>query len=116
MPKLIYSLDHIFALILELTLLFNETATLEKICLGTGEPCPGSANVNSLTELGRVPCVIEANDAPTASATDCSAIGAWGEWSELGCDLSANASTTACFTSDNMNADSAVILTVINWS
>ena len=51
MPKLIYSLDHIFALILELTLLLNETATLEKNCFGACEPCPGSANVNSLTEL-----------------------------------------------------------------
>ena len=60
--------------------------------------------------------MIEAKDAPTASATDCSAIGAWSEWPELGCDLSANASTTACFTADEMDADSAVILTVINWS
>ena len=115
-PKLIYSLDLIFALILELTLLLNETATLAKICLGTCKPCPGSANVNSLTELGMVPCVIEANDAPTGYAMDCSAIGACGEWSELGCVLSANASTTACLTLDEMNADSAVILTVINWS
>ena len=48
MPKLIYPLDHIFALIM---LLLNETATLEKICFGACEPCPGSANVNSLTEL-----------------------------------------------------------------
>ena len=51
MPKLIYSLDHIFALILELTLLLNETAMLEKLCLGTCEPCPGSVTVKSLTEL-----------------------------------------------------------------
>ena len=99
-PKLIYSLDHIYALILELTLLLNKTATLEKLCLGTCEPCPGSGTVKSLT----------------ASATDCSAIGAGVDWPELGCVLSANASTTACFTADEMDADSAVILTVINWS
>ena len=55
----------------------------------------------------------EANDAPTASATDCSAMEASGEWLELGGALSANASTTACFTEDEMVADSAVILTVI---
>ena len=60
--------------------------------------------------------MIEANDAPTASATDFSAIGAWGEWPELGCVLSANTSTMACFTADEMDADSAVVLTVINWS
>ena len=90
MPKLIYLLDHILALIFELTLLLNETATLEKFVWG-----PASLAQGQLT------------------ATDCSAIGAWGEWSELGCVLSANASTTACFTSDEMNADSAVILTVI---
>ena len=60
--------------------------------------------------------MIEANDAPIASATDCSAIGDWGEWAELGCVLSANPSTTACFTADEMDADGAVILTVINWS
>ena len=116
MPKLTYSLDHILALILGLTLLLNETATLEKFCLGACEPCPGSVTVTSLTELCWVPCVIEANDAPTASATDCSAIGAGVDWPELGCVLSANASTTACFTADEMDADSAVILTVINWS
>ena len=40
-------------------------------------------------------------------------MGASGEWLELGCVLSANASTTACFTEDEMVADSAVILTVI---
>ena len=51
MPKLIYSLDHVLALILGLTLLLNETATLEKFCLGTCEPCPGSVTVKSLTEL-----------------------------------------------------------------
>ena len=55
--------------------------------------------------------MIEANDAPAASATDCSAMGACGEWLELGFILSANASTTACFT-----VDSAVMLTVINCS
>ena len=60
--------------------------------------------------------MMEANDAPTASATDCSAMGASGEWLELGCVLSANASTTACFTEDEMVADSAVILTVIKCS
>ena len=60
--------------------------------------------------------MIEANVAPAASATDCSAIGAGGDWPELGCVLSANASTTARFTADEMDADSAVILTVINWS
>ena len=32
-PKLIYSLDQIFALILELTLLLSETAMLEKTVL-----------------------------------------------------------------------------------
>ena len=31
-----------------------------------------------------------------------------------GCVLSANASTTACFTADEMEAGGAVILTVIN--
>ena len=60
--------------------------------------------------------MIEANDAPTASATDCSAMGASGEWLELGCVLSANASTTAYFKGDDMVADSAVILTVIKCS
>lgn len=60
--------------------------------------------------------MIEANDAPTASATYCSAMGASGEWLELGWVLSANASTTASFTADEMDADSAVILTVINCS
>jgi len=50
-PKLMYSLDQILALILELTLLLSETATLEKICLGACEPCPGSANANSFSEL-----------------------------------------------------------------
>ena len=49
MPELIYSLDQIFALILELTLLLNETVMLEKICFGTSEACSGSANVNPLT-------------------------------------------------------------------
>ena len=49
MPKLMYSLDCIFALILEVTLLLNETAMLEKNCFGTCGPSRGSANVNSLT-------------------------------------------------------------------
>ena len=60
--------------------------------------------------------MINASDGTTASATDCSAIGAWGEWPEMGCVLSANASTTGCFTVDEMDVDSAVILTVINSS
>ena len=47
---------------------------------------------------------------------DCSAMGASGEWLELGCVLSANASTTAYFKGDDMVADSAVILTVIKCS
>ena len=60
--------------------------------------------------------MMEANDAPTASATVCSAVGAGVDWPELGCVLSANASTTACFTADEMDVDSAVILTVVIWS
>ena len=58
--------------------------------------------------------MIGANDAPAASATDCSAMGACGEWLELGFVLSTNASTTACFTTEELVANSAVILTVIN--
>ena len=113
MPKVIYSLEYIFALISELTLLLNENSNARKI-LFWDLPCPGSANLNWLTELSRVPWVIEANDTPTASATDCSASGAWGEWPEP--VLSVNASTTACFTADEMDADNAVILTAVSYT